>query len=288
MAMINYDAFLSYNSQDREFAERLAKYLRDRAALIVWFDMWIPPGRSWDIEVETGLYRSKTILVLIGNERVGEWVQRELIFALSESKKVIPILLGGANPKNIPIILSNLPWIDLRSEWENISLQTLVDGIRGAPLPKMRFPKVFLCHAMEDSKRVEDLSNLLQDEGLDPWFDKEDLLIGDRWEDEIYKAIEKSDFFAICLSKTSVNKTGFIQKEIRTAVNEYQRRPQDVAYLIPLKLETCDIPKIKLDSNTRLTDLQWIDVFENDINAVKRLAIGIWKQWEKTEKSRAT
>lgn len=286
----NYDAFLSYNSQDSEFAEKLAKYLRDKASINVWFDRWeLRPGALWQEAIENALNASQTVLVLIGEKGLGRWVATEFRAAFDPQRKnvrIIPILLPKADPKDMPEFLANISWVDLR-EWDNTSLQRLVAGIKGITPGKSKSPKVFLCHANEDSKRVENLFYLLRDEGLDPWFDKENLLVGDRWEDEIYQAIEKSDFFAICLSKTSVNKTGFIQKEIRTAVNEYQRRPQGVAYLLPVKLETCKVPEIKLDSNTRLADLQWIDVFKNDINAVKKLAMGIWKQWEKSGKSKA-
>lgn len=289
----NYDAFLSYNSQDKEYAERLAKYLRDKAKVKVWFDRWeLRPGQPVLEAFDKAISASQTVLVLIGEKGLGRWVAKEFEVVLTQqvtrqkNVRIIPVLLPGVNTKDVPAFLTKITWVDLR-EWDDFTLQRLVAGIKGAIPEKPKTPRVFLCHAKEDSKQVEELYYLLQDEGLDPWFDKENLVVGDRWEDEIYQAIEKSDFFAICLSKTSVNKTGFIQKEIRTAVNEYQRRPQGVAYLLPVKLENCEVPEIKLDSNTRLADLQWIDVFKSDFSAVKKLSTGIWKQWEKSGKSKA-
>jgi hypothetical protein len=188
---MNYDAFLSYNSQDSEFAEKLAKYLRDKAFLEVWFDRWeLRAGQPWQYELENALSASRNILVLIGKTGLGRWAATEFEAALSQQRKnvrIIPILLPGANPKDIPALLSNVNWVDLR-DWNNTALNRLVTGMKGIVPGKIKPPKVFLCHAKEDSRRVEDLFYLLRDEGLDPWFDKENLLVGDRWEDEIYQA----------------------------------------------------------------------------------------------------
>jgi hypothetical protein len=148
-------------------------------------------------------------------------------------------------------------------------------------------PRVFLCHAKEDAHRIEKLYHQFEREGLDPWYDKKRLKVGDRWEEEIIEAIEQSDFFAVFLSKTSVKKTGFIQNEIRTAAKQYRRHPQGRAYLLPVRLEDCEVPRIRLDENTILTDLQWIDLFNEDQNAVHHLAIEILAQWERTSLSRA-
>lgn len=142
-------------------------------------------------------------------------------------------------------------------------------------------PKIFLCHAKEDSNRIKQLYLALRDRGLDPWYDKEKLLVGDDWEYEIIQAIEQSDFFAIFISKVSSKKTGFIQKEIRTAVREYQKRPQGTTFLLPIRLEDCEVPYIKLEENKKLADLHWADVFEDDSEAIDKLCKGILDQWEK-------
>jgi len=73
-----------------------------------------------------------------------------------------------------------------------------------------------LCHAEEDAVRVQNLYFALGQAGFDPWYHKQHLLVGDNWQEEIRKAIEKSDFFAICVSTIAVKKKGFIQREIRT------------------------------------------------------------------------
>jgi len=196
-------------------------------------------------------------------------------------------LLPGVRPAKLPLFLSSIASVEIKS-WDGsdfaLALQKIIWSITGRPpvLPERdRIPKVFLCHAKEDDGKVRGRYFRLRDLGLDPWYDKEKLVVGDRWEQEIIDAIENTDFFAICLSAKSVGKTGFIQRELKVAVKEYQRRPQQLAYLLPVRLEPCDVPRLKLDDVTTLSDLHWIDVFEDEEDALKRFANGVRKQFGK-------
>lgn len=282
--------FLSYSSRDNEIVQKLARILKDKESVDVWLDRWeLIPGQPWQNAIEVALETANTILLLIGPDGLGRWAAEEFRFLQArqsdgEQVRFIPVLLPDGDVSKIPPFLQKFNFIDLRN-WDDEELYRLTTGIKGETPGRIKSskpsPKVFLCHAKEDAERIEELYFLLQDEGLDPWFDKEKLFIGDKWEDEIIVAIENSDFFAVFLSDVSVNKTGFIQKEIRTAVNEYQRRPQGTAYLLPVRLEECQVPKMRLDYNTYLPDLQWIDVFNDDYDAIKKLATGIWRQWDK-------
>jgi hypothetical protein len=74
---------------------------------------------------------------------------------------------------------------------------------------------VFVSYAREDSaaalRLYEDLKPRA-DLGL--WLDKKDLLPGQTWSLEIRKAIRKSRYFIPLFSSTSVQKRGYVQKEI--------------------------------------------------------------------------
>ncbi|HEU0001770.1 MAG TPA: FHA domain-containing protein, partial [Ktedonobacteraceae bacterium] len=115
--------------------------------------------------------------------------------------------------------------------------------------------RVFLCHSSGDKPAVRVLYKRLQTEGIDPWLDEENLLPGQYWEAEIRKAVEQTDVVIICLSISSINKTGFVQKEITFALDIAEQQPEDTIFLIPLKLEECTIPN-------RLNKLHWVNYFE--------------------------
>jgi len=75
--------------------------------------------------------------------------------------------------------------------------------------------KVFLCHAHEDKATVRKVYKRLVAEGVDAWLDEEKLLPGQDWNNEILRALQDSDAIVICLSKVSVAREGYVQREIR-------------------------------------------------------------------------
>lgn len=289
--MPKYDVFLSYTGRDRLAIRRLAIALRE-AGLAVWFDEWeLKPGASWQVELEQAIQSSGATLVAIGPHGVGPWQETEVATAFnytaSDRPAVIPILLPGARNVSIPNFLIGVTYVEIKT-WDSPlfdrTLSRILSAITGRPLvqpERTRKPMVFLCHAKEDDKKVGELYFRLRGLGLDPWYDREKLVVGDRWEDEVIGAIEKTDYFAICLSSKSVSKTGFIQREIKLAVKEYQRRPQEFAYLLPVRLEACEVPRLKLDDVTTLSDLQWIDLFIEEERGLERFANGVRKQFRK-------
>ncbi len=282
-----YDVTLIYNSSHAKRANQLAKVLSD-AGLAVWFDGdQVVPGANWAAAMDKAISSSRYIMVLIGSGSYGPWVQHEYSPSMHASRDrdflLVPVLLPGASRENVPSVLSMYNFYDL-SDWSSDRLQQLAllllrsNSAGTGTNPK---PKIFLCHAKEDAKRAEELYGALRLEGFEPWFDKAKLNVGDNWRDEIEEAIEVTDFFAILLSKTAVEKTGFIHRELNLAIRQFQLRPQGMAFLIPIRLEEFKIPRFRVSEITTLNELHWIDVFIGEPSSVKALANGLWKQWNK-------
>jgi hypothetical protein len=116
---------------------------------------------------------------------------------------------------------------------------------------------VFLCHANEDKKSIRKLYKRLKKDGCKPWFDEEDLVGGQEWELEIEKSVEKSDVVIVCLSNKSITKAGYVQKEIKFALDIADRQPEGTIYIIPLRLEDCILPN-------RLKRWQAIESYKKD------------------------
>ncbi len=103
--------------------------------------------------------------------------------------------------------------------------------------------KVFLCHSSGDKPQVRDLYKRLQRDGFDPWLDEEDILPGQDWRREIPKAVRSAEAIIVCLSHASINKEGYLQKEISEALNVADEKPEGTIFVIPLRLEDCEIPE---------------------------------------------
>ncbi|MBI1928614.1 TIR domain-containing protein [Candidatus Poribacteria bacterium] len=117
--------------------------------------------------------------------------------------------------------------------------------------------QIFLSYAREDKEKVESLYQKLSDAGFKPWMDTKDLLPGEKWRSRIQKAIRDTDFFLACLTANSITKRGFLQREIKLAWDILQEQLESDIYLIPVRLEVCDVPEI-------LCEVQWVDVFEDN------------------------
>lgn len=123
-------------------------------------------------------------------------------------------------------------------------------------MPKVNRPlKVFLSYASQDKSIVRELSRRLVGEGwIDTWLDEENLLPGQDWRVKIEEAVEDSDIVIICLSNHSVSKEGYVQKELRYAREIALEKPEDSIFLIPLRLDECEVPR-------GLRFYQWVDYF---------------------------
>jgi len=117
--------------------------------------------------------------------------------------------------------------------------------------------QIFISYAREDQQRIKELYRKLLAAGYQPWLDREHILPGQKWEPVIKQALERSDFALVCLSAKSINKRGFLQKEIKKALEHAQEKLEDDVWLIPARLDDCDVPD-------GLSNIQWVDLFEDD------------------------
>ncbi|MFM6559796.1 MAG: SUMF1/EgtB/PvdO family nonheme iron enzyme, partial [Microcystis panniformis] len=125
--------------------------------------------------------------------------------------------------------------------------------------------QIFLAHASEDKPAVLALHERLKQAGYKPWLDKKDLIPGQIWRDEIPKAIKASQIFLACLSAKSANKQGYIQRELRIALDTLGQMLLGTIFFIPMRLEECEIPDLRLaEVGLNLRDLHWLDYWEED------------------------
>jgi len=124
---------------------------------------------------------------------------------------------------------------------------------------------VFLSYAHEDVTVARTVYDRLNDAGARVFFDKISLGAGTPWKLVIPKAIRQSKIFIVLLSRASVRKTGYIQDEIREALDYVRSLPPDRIFVIPLRLEPCE-PK-----HPALLQYTWVDLFDGFEEAIIRL-----------------
>ncbi|MEL7118753.1 MAG: TIR domain-containing protein [Bacteroidota bacterium] len=115
--------------------------------------------------------------------------------------------------------------------------------------------RIFLCHASEDKPQVMKYYHQLKAADFNPWMDKMDLLPGQNWRREIPKAIQSARFIIVFFSQHSVSKRGYVQREFKLALDTLEEIPYEQIYVIPVRLEVCDIPP-------SFGDIHYVDLFE--------------------------
>jgi TIR domain len=133
---------------------------------------------------------------------------------------------------------------------------------------------LFISYAREDGEVAKRLFLALRKQpGVTPWLDSENLLPGARWTDEVLRQIEACDFILVLLSRRSVTKEGFVQREIRESIERLLNFPPDRRVLIPIRLEPCQ------PSHRELRKLHYLDMFPSWDDALTKLfhSIGVRK-----------
>jgi WD40 repeat protein len=112
--------FISYSRKDIDFAGQIVDALAENK-LDAWID-WksIPKGEVWEQEIYRGIEEADAFLFLISPASVqSEMCNKEIAHAVINNKRLIPILIRDAGPKNVPPAVSELNWIFCREAIDN-------------------------------------------------------------------------------------------------------------------------------------------------------------------------
>jgi GTPase SAR1 family protein/nucleotide-binding universal stress UspA family protein len=128
-----FDVFLCHNWEDKPAVREIARQLRDRG-LHPWLDeRELRPGLPWQPAVEDVIASIPAAAVIVGS-RVGPWQDQELAAFLRQFVRrhcaVVPVLLPGADPLDLPVFLDGLTYVNLAAT-EPDPIDQLVWGITG-------------------------------------------------------------------------------------------------------------------------------------------------------------
>jgi hypothetical protein len=116
----------------------------------------------------------------------------------------------------------------------------------------------FLCYAKKNKDVVREFGLRLKSEGwIDPWFDEDDILPGQVWQESVITAVMQSHAVIIFLSKIAVASEGFFQREIKLALDTAAEKPEGTIFIIPIRIDICDVPDM-------LSKYQYVDYFGDE------------------------
>jgi ABC-type cobalamin/Fe3+-siderophores transport system ATPase subunit len=176
-----YDAFLSYNSQDRLAVHEVAERLKAKR-LELYLEVWeLAPGRAFQPALAEAMHHSKTCVVFLGPNGLGPWQHEEVQVAIDkrargEEFRVIPVLLPGTErPRRGDVahleFLINASWVEFPKTLDDErAFQSLVWGIAGTKPPEQdgRYEGVCPYRGLE-AFRPEDAKFFFGREHLTGW-----------------------------------------------------------------------------------------------------------------------
>lgn len=132
----------------------------------------------------------------------------------------------------------------------------------------------FISYVHEDSDHVDVLQRALQAAGVRVWRDKDDLWPGDDWRMMISRAItDNALVFIACFSSHSAARTmSYQNEELTLAREQFRLRPPGARWLIPVRFDKCQLPRLSLGAGLMLDSIHCADLFgDRREAAMKRL-----------------
>jgi TIR domain len=128
---------------------------------------------------------------------------------------------------------------------------------------------VFISYAREDAELAIRLYNDLKRAGIQVWLDKVSLLPGQRWEVSIRETIKTSRYFIPLISVNSVKKVGYVQREVRMALDILDEYPESEIYMIPVRLDKSE------PDHPKLRELHWVDMFPDWHDGLNKILLSV-------------
>ncbi len=122
---------------------------------------------------------------------------------------------------------------------------------------------VFISYARDDAAEVDRLQQRLEAAGIRVWRDTADLWPGEDWAAKIRQAItDDALVFVACFSSRSIARERTYQnQEVRLAVEQMRLRVPGEPWLIPVRLDDCEIPAFDIGGGRTLNAIQRADLF---------------------------
>ena len=118
----------------------------------------------------------------------------------------------------------------------------------------------FISYVKEDREFVEYIVDVLRQNDVEVWLDKDDIALGMRWKDSIRNAIRDGKFFVPIFSRNWENREkSYANEELTLAIDELRQRPTNRTWYVPLRIDECALPDRSIGGGENLQDIQYLD-----------------------------
>lgn len=179
-------AFVSYSHRDIDSVLPIVESLIAKG-FNLWIDrMELLPGVDWSSSINDAARDASVLLWFAGRHTAtSSWMQVELraIIGSGEEAIVIPILVDGAEPEELPTFLRSRQWVDARSNVKEAVSQLIIALGKYLGTPKTEIEKpddvhvqktlnkgyVFISYSIENKGFLEKLKQFLKTKEYGYW-----------------------------------------------------------------------------------------------------------------------
>jgi hypothetical protein len=239
----------------------------------VWIELrHVDPYKDFTSEIERGISKADLVLVLLSAEgtKPNSFLRREVIYALSLSKEIIPIRLSD-NAKT-PITLVSFPSYTLgegfgikdaikiiKTRLATLSLnatnkkEIVFDDTHRIHRDKSPLERVFIAYSRKQREIAEDIYNLLLKSGKEAFYDAK-IKAGATWRQTIQKALDDATHLVVIWTPEAAE-SDEVEREVSYALAERK-------VIVPILSK--EIPKLPY----HLHGLHYI-VLEEDVSKIE-------------------
>ena len=123
-----------------------------------------------------------------------------------------------------------------------------------------------ISYVREDADRVRSIVDALGAADIPVWTDKSRLSPGEDWKLVIRTAIQRNAlaFIAVFSKRSAARTQSYQNAELVLAAEQYRLRPPGRPWIIPVRLDECELPEFDLGAGRTLDSLQRVDLFGPD------------------------
>ena len=133
----------------------------------------------------------------------------------------------------------------------------------------LRRRRIFIMYSREDLASAESITKILREMGYRPWLDIEEITPGERWKYSAGKGLGESAVALLLVSKNLNLESGFVAKELETAMSKMRSRDQAFSPVIPVLLDDTEIPLQLRDIHAvDMTSKQGIDQLDKGLKRI--------------------
>jgi tetratricopeptide (TPR) repeat protein len=124
---------------------------------------------------------------------------------------------------------------------------------------------VFISYAREDTAVAQAIAELLQNHGIEVWFDRKELVGGDAWDAKIRSQIRECTLFVAVISQnTNARLEGYFRREWKLAIDRTHDMADEKAFLLPVVVDdqSGGAPRVP----EKFYEVQWIHLPDGMVN----------------------